>query len=1004
MPRFIEQTSYTPENVPLRESLFMVGNGHFGIRGSDEERRHARFRGTLINGFFEKSQIHYGEWAFGYAQHHETILNAFDAASIELTVNDKPLNFSSGLTQYRRRLNFDSGTLTREIQWSCPATPSSSEVSVEVKSLRMASFVRPTIALVRYEVRPNAKCEIRIDSLLDASIRNRPAKEGDPRVGTHIGPNPIVWETLLADEGNLRIAGTTRNSNLGIAAVVKHRVTLTRGASNAVELRPGFIPPSEFRSESIAHDEELMYRIGASCGEGDILLIEKFIAVVNGPGAKLQQLLNQAEEDALAALKDGADTLLAAQSEYLRTFWAGADIRIEGDAKMEEALRFNMFHLLESAGQDGATSLAAKGLSGEGYEGHYFWDTEIYALPFFIHTMPKIARTLVQFRINLLDKARQRAQELSLPGALFPWRTIDGEETSAYFPAGTAQFHIDADIAYGLLQYAYACGDVDIFLEGGAELLFETARLWMGLGFFNDRKEGKFCIPCVTGPDEYTALVDNNAYTNFMAQLNLQEAHRAALELKKSHPQEFQALAAKIGLNTAEVESWRKAADAMYIPSDKETGIIPQDDQWMDRPAMDLQHIPRERFPLLLHYHPLMIYRHRVLKQPDTVLAMILRHDSFSLAEKMRNFRYYEPLTTGDSSLSHCIQSVMAAESGEIEKAYAYFVKTARMDLDNLHGNSQDGVHIAAMAGSWISVVYGFAGMRSTKERISFTPHLPAAWKQLAFTILWRGSRIAAEFRHSITKYTLIEGNHVELEHEGKLYHLTRQTPIEIDERPRPRAWIFDLDGVITNTAVLHTRAWEQLAIELDLPFPPDTGDRVRGISRMAALKIVLGAHASEYDEKKLNELAERKNRIYKELIGQLSAQDILPGISDLLDSLRADGIPLVLASASQNAPEILERLGLRDRFYALVNPLEVRMPKPDPEIFLRAAELAECRIQDCIALEDAQAGIDAIRGAGMFSVGIGPSLKGCDIRFNDTSMLSREAIEAAFVSRVRTS
>jgi len=993
MCRFIEQTSYEPEKAALRESLFMVGNGHFGIRGSDEERVHSQFRGTFVNGFFEKSPIHYGEWAFGYAQHHETILNAFDAASIELTLNESPLDFSSGLEMYRRRLDFDSGTLVREIRWKSPSAPHSSGASVDVNSLRLVSFTRPEIAFVRYEVRPWTCCDLRIDSLLDGSVRNRAAQEGDPRVGSHIGPHPISWLMHDADGDNLLIAGITKNSGLGIAVAVRHRVTVSRAAASA----------QKYRTENIILPEELIYEVATRCDDGDALLLEKYIAVVNGKASELGILADRARAAASAAYDSGEETLIAEQSEYLRKFWLGADIHIEGDAAMEEALRFNTFHLLESAGRNGTTSLAAKGLSGEGYEGHYFWDTEIYALPFFIHTMPQIARAFVQFRIQLLDKARQRARELSLPGALFPWRTIDGEETSAYFPAGTAQFHIDADIAYALVQYANACDDFDILIEGGAELLFETARLWMGLGFFNPQKGDKFCIPCVTGPDEYTALVDNNAYTNLMAQLNLEEAHSIANELKKSHPDQFRTLAARIDLNEAEIAAWHEAAEAMYIPSDKETGIVPQDDQFLDRPVLDLKKIPRDRFPLLLHYHPLMIYRHRVLKQPDTVLAMFLRHDAFSLAEKMRNFRYYETLTTGDSSLSHCIQNVMAAESGEIEKAYTYFSKTARMDLDNLHCNSQDGVHIAAMAGSWISVVYGFAGMRELKDELSFNPHLPSAWKLLAFSILWRGSQIVCEYRHQNSMYHLVDGSEVEILHQGKPYRLTSVTPLVIDERPIPQAWIFDLDGVIANTAVLHALAWKRLADELAIPFAPDTGERIKGVSRMAALKLMLGARAAEYDENRLTELAERKNNFYKELIDRLGPQDILPGISGLLDSLEADGLPLVLASASRNAPAILERLGLKDRFYASVNPARVRMPKPDPEIFLQAAELAGCRIQDCVALEDAQAGINAIRAAGMFAVGVGPSLEGADVRFDDTSKLTRGAIETVFYSRART-
>ena len=984
MSRCITQTSFDPDRAALYESLFMVGNGHFGIRGSDEERRHSVYRGTFVNGFFEKKPIQYGEWAYGYARNHQTILNVADAASIELEVDGSPLDFAAGLKSYKRCLDLDAGKLERRLEWQSP-----SGVHIRVNSERLASFEKAEIAAMRYEASPDTACSLKLVSLLDGSVRNRPAEAGDPRVGSHIDANPIVWRTVEARDGALLLAGTTVRSGLGLAVAVWHVVSFTGS--------------SMLRVEHSASGETLFSLYSADCAGSERLRLDKFVAVVNGQADAIEQLADKARAAAENAANHGFEEIVSLQADYLRTFWAGADILIQGDPTMEEGLRFNLFHLLQSAGRDGRTSIAAKGLSGEGYEGHYFWDTEIYALPFFDYEAPAIARSLVRYRIGILEKARERARELSLPGALFPWRTIDGEETSAYYPAGTAQFHIDADIAYALVRYSEATGDKSILLEGGAELLFETARLWMGLGFFNPRKDGKFCIPCVTGPDEYTALVDNNAYTNLMAEFNLRYAWKTAMELQDQHPEVFKALAERIGLSPSEIDEWRRAADSMYIPFDKETGVVPQDDQFMDRPVWNLAETPREQFPLLLHYHPLMIYRRRVLKQPDTVLAMFLRHERFSLAEKMRNFRFYEPLTTGDSSLSHCIQSVAAAECGETEKAYEYFAKTARMDLDDVHGNSRDGVHIAAMAGSWISVVYGFAGMREDKGCLSFSPKLPTIWKRLAFSIAWHGSRIRCDYTAETSTYSLVWGTEIDIEHEGKRYHLASGAPVCIDERPKPLAWIFDLDGVIADTALLHTRAWKRLADELGIPFKPETGELVKGVSRMASLRIVLGSHVAEYEAESLAELADRKNRYYRELVEHVGPGDILPGMADLLASLKNDGCMLVLASASRNAPVIIERLGLEGTFDRIVDAAAVCMPKPDPEIFIRAAEMAGVRLKDCVAFEDAQAGIDAIRAAGIFSVGIGAELVGADIRFDSTLQVDRKAIEDAFFKRGTT-
>ena len=435
----------------------------------------------------------------------------------------------------------------------------------------------------------------------------------------------------------------------------------------------------------------------------------------------------------------------------------------------------------------------------------------------------------------------------------------------------------------------------------------------------------------------------------------------------------------------------------MYLPFDPETGIVPQDDQFMGRQAWDMAATPSGNFPLLLHYHPLMIYRRRVLKQPDTVLALFLRHERFDLAQKMRNFRFYEPLTTGDSSLSHCIQSVMAAECGLVEKAYGYFVKTVRMDLDDVHGNSRDGVHVAAMAGSWISAVYGFAGMRESESGLSFSPSLPSRWSRLAFGIAYRGRRIACEYGREESRYRLLEGEGVDIVHEGNKYRLTRDEALRIDERPRPSAWIFDLDGVIADTAELHFLAWERLARELGLAFGRAQNEGLKGVSRMASLRLVLGARAGEYGEAALAERAERKNSYYRELVGGIDGGDILPGMESLLRDLKRSGAKIALASASRNAPEVLARLGIADLFDALVDPARLAMPKPDPEIFLKAAELLGARLKDCVALEDAQAGVDAIRAAGIFAVAIGRGLSGANLRFDETASVGRESVEAAF-------
>ncbi|HLY28987.1 MAG TPA: glycosyl hydrolase family 65 protein, partial [Aggregatilineales bacterium] len=454
------------------------------------------------------------------------------------------------------------------------------------------------------------------------------------------------------------------------------------------------------------------------------------------------------------------------------------DVDIVGDPATQQGVRFNMFHLLQSAGRDGRTNIAAKGLTGEGYEGHYFWDTETYIIPFFLYNNPNISRSLLEYRYRILDKARNRARQMSHPkGALFPWRTINGDECSAYFPAGTAQYHIDADVAFAIKRYHEATGDDAFLIEYGAEILFETARLWVSLGAYIEGKGKAFCINCVTGPDEYSALVDNNCYTNLMARENLNYACHIAAWMQKAAPEAYRQLVKRIGLEEHEIAEWQRAADAMYIPYDENLHIYKQDDNFLNKAAWDFANTPPENYPLLIHYHPLVIYRHQVCKQADFVLALYLLSHKFTLDEKKRNYDYYEKVTTHDSSLSTCIFSIVGSEIGYHDKAYQYFVGTARMDLDDFHGNVKDGIHAANMAGTWLSLVNGFAGMRAHDDVLGFNPYLPGGWQSYSFKVTYRGCLLKVSINKDGAIYELLHGEALTLQHKDQPLTLSKAEP-----------------------------------------------------------------------------------------------------------------------------------------------------------------------------------------------------------------------------------
>ena len=411
--------------------------------------------------------------------------------------------------------------------------------------------------------------------------------------------------------------------------------------------------------------------------------------------------------------------------------------------------------LLQATARGEGLGVPAKGVTGHGYEGHYFWDTEVYVLPFLIHTNPEWARQALDFRVGMLGAARRRAQEVGHEGALYPWRTINGEEASAFYAAGTAQYHINADIAYALHQYNRVTGDLGFLLDQGAEVLVETARFWMRLGFFSERRDGRFCINSVTGPDEYTTVVDNNAYTNLMAKENLEVATRVIEWLQGADPAAHAALVRATGLGEAEVDGWRRAAELMHVPRHEQLGIVLQDDHFLERKRWDFDATPPEKHPLLLHYHPLELYRHQVIKQTDVVLATYLVGKHFSEDEKRRTFDYYDPLTTGDSSLSACVQSVMASEVGYADAAFDYFLDACAVDLLDLHGNTADGLHIASCGGTWLALVAGFGGLRDADGDVRFSPRLPAAWDRLCFRVQVRGQLIEVDMTAAETTYRL---------------------------------------------------------------------------------------------------------------------------------------------------------------------------------------------------------------------------------------------------------
>jgi alpha,alpha-trehalose phosphorylase len=496
--------------------------------------------------------------------------------------------------------------------------------------------------------------------------------------------------------------------------------------------------------------------------------LNKFVAYSWSGSRSLPAVRDQADAALAGASQAGWDNLAAEQRAYLDKFWERADIHLDGDPEIQQAVRFSLFHVLQAGARAEGRAIAAKGLTGPGYDGHCFWDTDAYVLPVLAQVAPEAAAHALRWRHSTLPMAIARANQLGLAGSAFPWRTIHGEECSSYWPAGTDAFHINADIADAVLRYIDTTGDRAFERETGLELLAETARLWASLGHHD--ADGRFRIDGVTGPDEYSAVADNNVYTNLMAQQNL----RAAADAATRHPD----AARNLGIDDEETAEWRDAAEAMYIPYDEALGVHPQAESFTDHETWDFASTTADKYPLLLHYPYFDLYRKQVVKQADLVLAMHRRTDAFTPDQKARNFAYYERLTVRDSSLSACTQAVIAAEVGHTALAYDYLAEAALMDLDDLEHNTRDGLHIAALAGTWIALIDGLAGMRNHNGTLNFAPRLPEALTRLAFTITMRGRCLAVDITSTAATYTLRNGKPVDITHHGQPITVSVDGPV----------------------------------------------------------------------------------------------------------------------------------------------------------------------------------------------------------------------------------
>jgi alpha,alpha-trehalose phosphorylase len=738
------------------ETIFALSNGHIGLRGNLDEGEPSAVPGTFLNAFYETRPLPYAEAAYGNPEDGQTMINVTNGKVMRLLVDDEPFDLRHGrLVRHERTLDLRAGVLRREVEWVSPAGQ-----AVRVRSTRLVSFVQRAVAAILYEVEPvEAGARIVVQSEL---VANEPVPEqnDDPRAAAALRA-PLVPEHHHHHELRAGLVHRTRQSALRMAAAMDHVVEGPGGTMTATE----------------SEGDLARMTVSTELAPGEVLRVVKLLAYGWSSRRSLPALRDQVDAALASARRTGWDGLVEAQREFLDDVWRRADVELDGDPALQQAVRFALFQIVQAGARGEQRAIPAKGLTGSGYDGHSFWDMDMYTLRVMTYVAPAATRDALAWRHATMDLAETRAHVLGLRGAAFPWRTIRGQECSGYWPAGTAAFHINADVADAVRRYLQATGDEEFERGPALDMLVATARLWRSLGHHG--ADGGFRIDGVTGPDEYTAIVDNNVYTNIMAARNL----KAAADLAVRHHER----AAELDVDDEEVASWREAAAAIVIPYDAELRVTDQSEGFTRLRRWDFEATRADQYPLLLNFHSYLLYSSQVVKQADLVLALYTCGECFDEEQKARDFAYYEAITVRDSSLSAAIQAIVAAEVGHLDLAYDYFAETAFIDLRDLAFNTRDGVHLASLAGTWLVAVAGFGGMRDHGETLTFAPRLPSRLGRLAFHMLYRGRRLRVEVLPHAARYELLDGEPIELVHHGERLTASHGAPQERPLPPAPR-------------------------------------------------------------------------------------------------------------------------------------------------------------------------------------------------------------------------
>jgi beta-phosphoglucomutase len=999
--QIIEET-YRPDKNKVAESIFSLSNENIGTRGLFEEGLSENtLEGCYIAGLYFREKTTF-EWKrVAFPSFMNSMAHTANWLKIRVEVDGESFGMgSSTVAKYRRVLDMKTAVLARDLVFV-----TKSGAQTQLRWERFISLADRHLAVQRLSIK--------------ALAHNKPVRVSFEIDGTKGNQTEVTKTGVHSDE---LFRSATENE---LALVMKIRST-AQYAIHRMRVRHDI--PASAQSDFFEKEKVVGQSIVFTPEPDREVHLEKLVSIWTSrdaghphgliPKSDPDRVVREEQEAGILSflrtrsgehlkgrVGESYDVLYSAHAGAMQGVWDEVDVEIEGDDAAQQGIRYCLFQLLNTyRGGDPHLNIGAKGLTGEVYDGRAFWDTESYCVPFYVYTNPAAARRLLEFRHNTLDAARARAAELRYRGAIYPFTTIDGTEDCVVWDLAFSELHINAIIPFAIYQYARATGDEAYLFDKGAEVLIEQARFWADRAKFIPWRGG-YGINRVTGPDEWHIWTNNNFYTNYMARWTLDYAASVIERMRQRSPDALTAVAGRTNLDEAEPLQWRITAEKMLLPFEEKLGIFPQDDLFLSLdPFSREQLVPGRDVPLERHWTVEKWYKHDLVKQPDTLLAIYFHREKFSMEEKRSNYRFYEQRTAHGSSLSPCIHSILAAEIGRYEQAAAYYLWASRLDLDDLNLSAHEGLHISSMAGTWQNIVLGFGGMIPTDEALQFNPILPGSWRGYAFRVTWRDSVLEVRVDAQQSHFRVLQGDSITIrvrDREATISSKVQSFPLDEKylRRPRLEAAILDLDGVVVDTARFHYVAWKKLADREGIPFDERINERLKGVSRTESLRIIMEKSTRSYSEIELETLAQEKNADYVAMLEQLGAGDLLPGVAAFLDQLRRGGIRIALCSASKNSLHILEKLGVRHYFDAVITGNDVKRSKPDPEGMLLAAKQLGIAPENCVVVEDAQAGIAAARAAGMKTLGIGHKidLHEADYTITDPRFLDVEKLRMLF-------